>query len=156
MNETQNTFLGKELKKSIFLALIIILINLSAIAVFACNEKIKISWWAWKLRNKQCNELLKYSEGIPICTGCYCEKRPWVLKPKREGNILNIYHNNIVLINLGEKEMVEEKDQIYIVKKDFLLGLAIVIKKFEHTALCKTTLENINIRIGDSITTKVD
>jgi len=83
--------------------------------------------------------------------------KPWLLKPKRTGDIVATYEGAVILVNMGAGQMVEEGDEFIIYKGSRYKGSVKAINVFSDKSLCMvlyTSDDNV-IAVGDKATTKL-
>ena len=87
----------------------------------------------------------------------YAKHKPWMLKPKRTGDVIATYGKTSILVDMGGGQMVEEGDEFIIFKGSHYKGSAKAIEVFSDKSLCKVlyTSTDCVIAVGDKATTKL-
>lgn len=87
----------------------------------------------------------------------YAKHKPWMLKPKRTGDVVATYGKTSIQIDMGTDQLVEEGDEFIIYKENRYKGSAKAVEVFSNKSLCKVVYisDECVISVGDKATTKL-
>ena len=87
----------------------------------------------------------------------YAKHKPWMLKPKRTGDVIATDGKTSILIDMGTGQLVEEGDEFIIYQENHYKGSAKAVEVFSNKSLCKVLyiLDECVISDGDKATTKL-